>query len=183
MAAAKSPVPTRQTTLAAGDFVFGDGRVTIPKGSFTFARGDELARIVTGDDGVSIEIYSAPTVVEGSSSYGTLRQTMPLERAKGQPAYAALTMLAPGTVAVLHGNGVLGPTWLGHWIEIPVAVPNSVLTNGDETAMLIFSKNGAPLGAGKYTLKFTLSRDRWSASTQADPEQHYSDQWMYKLNW
>ena len=145
------------------DFVFGAGRVMVPKAAATFAPCDEIALIVAGLEGTSIEIYSTPLTADGSFAYGILRQTISQDRAQQQPAYAAVATLAAGTVAVLHAGGVLGPIWFGHWVDVPVAIPTSALTNGNETAVLILPQNGAPLGAAKYRLEFSLDRDRWSA--------------------
>jgi hypothetical protein len=172
-----------QTALVPTDFVFGAGRVMVPKAAATFAPCDEIALIVAGPEGTSIEIYSTPLTADGSFAYGILRQTISQDRARQQPAYAAVATLAAGTVAVLHAGGVLGPIWFGHWVDVPVAIPTSALTNGNETAVLILPQNGAPLSAAKYRLEFSLDRDRWSASMQADPEQHYSDEWVYDLSW
>jgi hypothetical protein len=41
----------------------------------------------------------------------------------------------------------------------------------------------AALPAGNYTVRFTLDRDRWTATAPGDPEQHDHDSWATSLGW
>jgi hypothetical protein len=63
------------------------------------------------------------------------------------------------------------------------AVPLVALARGDETAFLVLGLDGAPLDAGRYTLRLVLDRDRWAISAGSDPQQHYHDEAAITLQW
>jgi hypothetical protein len=87
-----------------------------------------------------------------------------------------------GPVETVH-RGVIGTIVRGHWETIQVPVPITILSNGAETSLLILSTGAAYLPPGVYTLLAVLDRDRWSASTEADPEQHYHDSASLIVSW
>ena len=57
------------------------------------------------------------------------------------------------------------------------------LSNGAETTIILLSPEAAALPAGNYTVRFTLDRDRWTATAPGDLEQHYHDSWATPLGW
>jgi hypothetical protein len=77
---------------------------------------------------------------------------------------------------VLAKRGGFGPIFDGHWITVDIPVPVVLLSNGAASSILILMQNAAHPGPGTYRLQAVLDRDRWSASTEADPEQHHRDE-------
>ncbi|HEX3525973.1 MAG TPA: hypothetical protein VH988_02810, partial [Thermoanaerobaculia bacterium] len=69
----------------------------------------------------------------------------------------------------------------GHFEPFEEPVPLTPLTNGDETAALLLSRNGAPMESGFYRLKFVLDRRRWRASDTTDPEHVYHQEQSIEL--
>jgi hypothetical protein len=180
LAALATGPPTTANTGAAeqalGALTFGGGQVSIPKSMAAFSPGDQVIRVVSVAGGQQVEVYDSPVPGQGINATAGLREKITSDQAAGQPAYKSIAKLAPGTIAIIKPGGILGPIFHGHWQDEDVAVPFLALSNGDETRILILSPAGTPFASGKYTLHFTLDRDRWSASTEADPEQHYHDE-------
>jgi hypothetical protein len=71
----------------------------------------------------------------------------------------------------------------GHWQDEDIPVACTLLTNGEESKLLVLSQDGSPLPTGRYTMTLVLDRDRWNASTAGDPEQHYHDERAIALQW
>jgi hypothetical protein len=198
LAAPKWPVPGRPVEVAATVFAtlrapgetitmdtlsealesltFTGKKITLPPTrTSSFGAGDRIVRVIAGSDGNEIEVYDATT--------GALSQTLSVAQAKQEVAFGSVANLGAGSIAVLHPGGATGPIHYGHWQDEDIPVLFVALSNGDETKILIFSQDGSPLAAGNYTVRFVLDRDRWSASTQADPEQHYHDERAIPLQW
>jgi hypothetical protein len=142
----------------------------------SFLPGDQIARILSAGGALQIEIYDAPVANGSADAVAGLRETMTTAQAAGQPAYGSLAKLPVRSIAVVKPGGILGPTHYGHWQDEDIPVSFTALSNGDETKIFVFSRNGNALPAGNYTLKLSLDRDRWSVSPEADPEQHYHDE-------
>jgi hypothetical protein len=149
----------------------------------SFLPGDQIARMLSAGGALQIEIYHAPVANGSADAVAGLRETMTTAQAAGQPAYASVAKLPVGSIAVVKPGGILGPIHYGHWQDEDIPVSVIALSNGDETKIFVFSGNGNALPAGKYTLKLSLDRDRWSASTQTDPQQHYHDERAIALKW
>jgi hypothetical protein len=62
-------------------------------------------------------------------------------------------------------------------------MPFTALSNGDETAIVLFTASGSSFPAGLYTLEGKLDRDRWADTGTPDPEQHYHDEVTLTLTW
>ena len=60
-------------------------------------------------------------------------------------------------------------------------MPLVALSDEAETTIILLSPGAAALPAGIYTVRFTLDRDRWTATAPGDPEQHYHDSWATPL--
>jgi len=114
-------------------------------------------------------------MVELYSSDGLLTETLPASGTQ-RADLVAFGKASVGTVGVIHGGGVI--TW-GHWEEYDVNLPIVSLSNGAETAILVFCQ----LAAGSYKLHASCDRDRWTATGAPDPEQHYHDEFTAALSW
>jgi hypothetical protein len=168
---------------ALSGLTFGSRQVTLPQALAAFSPSDQIVR-VTATGGVNrIEVYDAPMPSQNTIATAGLRETMTVFEAARQPAYTAAATLAAGSVAVIKPGGIVGPVQFGHWQNIDIAIPFLAISNGDETKILILSQGGTPLGPGNYTLDLVLDRDRWAASSLADPEQHYHDERAIMLEW
>jgi hypothetical protein len=97
----------------------------------------------------------------------------------------ALAGLTAGSIAVLRPGGTIGGILISGSEESDVPVPFVALSNGAETSILILSQNGTPLGAGRYTLRAVMDRDRWKSTTapHPDPVQHYHRERSITLQW
>lgn len=162
-----------------------DGSVaSMPRNAAKFERSDVLVRAVDSPQGTMLHVYDAPQPEPASvTSQGKLREIIPLNQAARRTDLQASVNLAPGSIAIIHAGGIIGPIWGGHWEPLDVTIPLTILTNGSETVALLISQNGSPLSAGNYTLNFTLDRDRWRASGAPDPEQHYHQQVSLAIHW
>jgi hypothetical protein len=168
--------------LAALQF-FADA-VSVPAALAQYALGDRILRVIEGASGNQVQIFGAPQPNSMSgSAVGPLLETLTVSEASKRLGSSAIANFVPGTTAVVSAGGTIGPILDGHLVTTEVPVPITVLSDGAETSILILSKNAQPLGPGIYTLLAVLDRDRWSASTQADPEQHYHDQQTLTLLW
>ena len=111
---------------------------------------------------------------------GALMETLSLTDAARRPDLALVATLDAGSIGLVHGDRLVHA---GH-VEVQVFnIPLLALTNGDETAMLLFSQSGAVLPAGRYELRAVLDRDRWSSTSGADPEQHYHEACTLSFRW
>lgn len=182
-----APDPVAQ---ALSSMTFAADQVIAPSPLVGVEAGDQFARILAiPGRGARIDIYDLPTTPTSDTltpaavdAVGARRETLTVEQAALQPGYSALAQLPPGTAAVVHSGGVVGPIVPGHWTYTDVDIPVTTLTNGDETRLLILS--GTSLDAGSYSLNLVLDRDRWPVSTaSADPEQHYHDHGTIALIW
>jgi hypothetical protein len=173
------PPPPNLTTLE-----FAHGAVTVPAGQSVGGPGDRIVRVVAIDGATQLQIFEVPTSPRtGGSGVGALLETVPLAQAQNHPSLAPATSLTPGSIAVLPKQGGLGPVLQGHWVTVDVPVPILPLSNGAETSILVLTPSAAHLGPGIYHLSAVLDRDRWKASTLADPEQHYHDAQTLTLAW
>ncbi|HEY5341146.1 MAG TPA: hypothetical protein VIK27_08990 [Candidatus Aquilonibacter sp.] len=173
------PPPTNLTTLQ-----FANDAVTVPAGQSVGGPGDRIVRVVDVGGTTQLQIFEVPASPRaGGSAVGSLLETVPLAQAQKHPSLAPAASLTPGSIAVLPKKGGLGPVWDGHWVTVDVPVPILALSNGAETSILILTPSAAHLGPGLYHLRAVLDRDRWKASTEADPEQHYHDEQTLTLTW
>ena len=178
------------TTTAAleallSELAFANGRVSV-RSTTAFAADDRIIRIVSGTAGNVLEIYHAPVAavigpIKGLAT-GTLIESLSVAQAKQQPDLAKVADLPLGAVAVLQALPNAPIVW-GRWGEADGPIPFITLSNGAETAILIFAELGSTLPAGTSMLHAVLERDRWSATTLADPEQHYRDEHTLTLQW
>ena len=167
------------------ELTFANGRVSV-RGTTAFAVNDRIVRIITGTTGNALEIYRAPLAavigpIRGLAT-GTLIETISVARAKQQPDLAKVADLPLGAVAVVRALPNAPIVW-GRWGEANGPIPFIALSNGAETAILIFAELGSTLPAGTSTLHAVLDRDRWNATTLADPEQHYHDEHTLTFQW
>ena len=163
--------PLNLTTLE-----FAKASVTVPAGQSVAAPGDRIVRVVGSNGDTQLQVFEAPTAPRtGGAGVGALLETVPLAQAQKQPSLATAASLAPGSIAVLRKKGGLGTVLHGHWETIDEPVAILPVSNGAETSILILTPSAAHLGSGIYHLSAVLNRDRWPASTSADPEQHYHD--------
>ena len=171
--------PLNLTTLE-----FGSGTVTAPAGQSVGAPGDRLVRVVADGDTTQLQIFEAPTAPRrGGFGVGALLQTIPLAQAQKDPTLSVAASLTSGSIAVLPKQGGLGPVLQGHWVTIDVPVSILPISNGAETSILILTPSAAHLSPGTYHLSAVIDRDRWKASTLADPEQHYHDAQTLTFTW
>jgi hypothetical protein len=169
------PVPDTFTD-ALNAVTFTGEEVIVPSSfAVNFQPGDQIVRVITGEVENKIEFYDAQS--------GVLRQTMSVTRAKQQTPLAMVANMSPGSTTIVRHGGTVGPINHGHWEDKEVPVPFVALSNGAENVVLLLSQGGSALPAGKYTLDAVLDRDRWSATTSADPEQHYHDERTIALQW
>ena len=163
---------------------FGSEAVTLPAGHAAGSPGDRIARVVDVGGSTQLQLFEAPTAPRsGGSGVGALLETVPMSQALKQPALAPAASLVPGSIAVLPKLGGIGPILHGHWATIDVPVPILPLSNGAETSILLLTPGAAHLGPGTYRLTAVLDRDRWKATTSADPEQHYHDSQTLTFTW
>lgn len=182
VAVSPAPAPAPPAQLSA--IAFAEDSVTIPAGQAAFNAGERIVRVVKSDGSPQFQIYDTPVSPQkGGAAVGPLLETLPLSQALKHPQLAPATQLTPGSIAVIPKGGGIGPIFDGHWVTIDVPVPMVALSNGAETSILFLSQNAAYLGPGTYRLHAVLDRDRWSASTEADPEQHYHDEQTLTLTW
>jgi hypothetical protein len=145
---------------------FSERAVVFSQGAGTLASQDRIARVIESPQGKMVELYS---------SDGLLTETLPASGTQ-RADLVAFGKASVGTVGVIHGGGVI--TW-GHWEEYDVNLPIVSLSNGAETAILVFCQ----LAAGSYKLHASCDRDRWTATGAPDPEQHYHDEFTAALSW
>jgi hypothetical protein len=158
--------------------------VSVPNALADFAVGDRIIRIVGEAGGKQVQVFDTPQAASGTgNAVGPLVETLTLKEANKRPGFSVVGNLGAGSTTIVNKGGGVGPILDGHWTTIEIPVPVTALTNGAETSILIFSKNGAALGPGLYTLHVVFDRDRWKASTEADPEQHYHDEQTITLQW
>jgi hypothetical protein len=136
--------------------------------------GASIVRAIATPTGTMLEVYSAP-----GAQAGVRQQLLTPQQAAARADLAAAAQLKPGGIGVISG----GQYGLGHWVESDISVPLTLLSNGDETAILMFSPGGAAWPAGAYTLHAGLDRDRWSNTGAADAEQHYHDATTLAFTW
>ncbi len=148
-------------------------------GATELGADDQVLRVVAGGTGgIRVQIFAAPTV----EAAGQLLETLTVAQANKRFGPSAVAGLTTGAAAIIH-KGVIGQIARGYWETIQVSVPITILSNGSEDSLLMLSTNAQPLGPGVYTIVATLDRDRWSATTEADPEQHYHDAATLTVSW
>ncbi len=148
-------------------------------GTISPGADDQILRVVDGGTGgVRVQIFAAPS----GAANGDLLETLTATQATKRFGAAAVADLRAGVAAIVH-KGVVGSIARGYWETIQVPVPITILSNGIEDSLLILSAGTAPLGPGVYTMVATMDRDRWSATTEADPEQHYHDSATLTVSW
>jgi hypothetical protein len=162
---------------------FGADVVSMPAAFANFATGDLVVRVVSDAEGKALQIFDAPKAGSSPQAQGALLKTIPVGQAGQQPGLSSISKMAVGTIGVIKAGGIVGPILDGHWVEADVDVPLLILSNGAETSILLLSQSGTPLGPGFYTLHAVLDRDRWAATTQSDPEQHYHDEASITFQW
>jgi hypothetical protein len=121
-----------------------------------------------------LEIYDPP-----GAKAGARREILTMQQVASRKDLAVAAKLPAGAIGVING-GIIA--W-GHWVETDLAVPVTLLSNGDETAILVFAPGGAAWPAGQYKLHAKLDRDRWANIGAPDPEQHYHDEATLALTW
>lgn len=166
--AALNAVANLETAIPT--LVFADGHVT---GSDVPA-GATVVRAIATPAGTMLEVYGAPNARPAAQ-----HELLTPQQAAARANLAAAATVKPGTIGIISG----GHYGFGHWVDSDVTVPLTLLSNGDETAILMVSPGGAPWPSGNYTLHATLDRDRWSNTGVADPEQHYHDETTLAFNW
>jgi hypothetical protein len=142
------------------------------------ARGgaDRLAQVA--EDG-SIDLYDL------TDPALPLAYNVPVAATAARAALGALADAPAGTIAALRPDGsalaaTMAPWWPGGTIHVDTPVPVTVLTNGDETAALVFP--AAPLASGTYIMNLVLDRVRWATMT-ADPQARYRQEATVQLSW
>jgi hypothetical protein len=141
-------------------------------------------RLVENEYGPSLELYDAPVAPVGSvRARGYLREIVPQARAASRTDLAEVTNLALGDIASVGPSGKIIGIWKGEWEPVLVPVPVMVMSNGDETALALFSTGGARLRSGDYTIKFTMNRPRWREDGVPDIEQGYHQTASIELTW
>jgi hypothetical protein len=151
----------------------------VATGATDLTADDQVLRVVDGGaGGIRVQIFDAPSV----GSTGQLLDTLTVAQASKRFGTSAVPSLTAGAAAIIH-KGIVGQIARGYWETIQVPVPITILSNGTEDSLLMLSTNAQPLGAGVYTIVATLDRDRWSATTEADPEQHYHDAATLTVSW
>jgi hypothetical protein len=157
---------------------FGTDSVVGP-GAAPLSSDDQVLRVIDGDpSGPQFELFDPP---QGTAA-GSLVDTLTVAQANKRFGADVVATLTTGSAAIIH-RGVIGTIARGHWETVQVPVPTTILSNGAENSLLILSTGAAPLSSGVYTLLAVLDRDRWSASTEADPEQHYHDSASLIVSW
>jgi hypothetical protein len=149
---------------------FANGQVT----GVDVPNNASVIRAIATQAGTMLEVYSAPGTQPAS-----MREFLTPQQVAARADLAAAANLNPGAIGIIFD----GHFSFGHWEDLDVNVPLTLLSNGDETTILMFSPGGAPWPTGKYTLHAKLDRDRWVDTGSADPEQHYHDETTLALNW
>ena len=134
----------------------------------------KVVRAIATPAGTMFEVYAAPGAQPGARI-----QLLTPEQAAAMADFAAFAKLSAGSIGFVSG-GRFG--W-GHWVNQTINMPFMALSNGDETAIVLFAVGGSPFPAGLYTLDGKLDRDRWADTGTPDPEQHYHDEATLTLTW
>lgn len=173
MVATTSEDISRAIEAALPRLTFGKDRLEVGKNTKDFSADMRVVRVVASGAGPQVEIYDM-----AAGGTGKLLEALSLEQAAKRPEISGNIALKPGMIGVIHGGGF----HFGHWLEQDIVVPFTALSNGDETAIMIFAM-GQVWSAGDYKLKATINRDRWANTGAVDAEQNYHDEATLALKW
>ena len=169
-----------------------DDSISVPlSDAKAYQAGDRFVRVAQTQRGPSFTIYDAPSRAAGAMrAVGSLRETV--SPAPGvRPELDVLWDAPDGAIGIVRpGLGVIatgGGSGNGYGIvtiDVPVAL--SVLSNGDETTVLLFPVNSTGqsvgLSSGRYTLALHLQRTRWRTSAN-DPAAVYDQTQNIDMTW
>jgi len=182
-----TPIGSPQMQGALLKLQFHGTSVTTSPQFAIFVAGDLIVRIRQAPAGPTFEIYTAPQRTHFIVIPGHLQETIH-PGSVIPPALKHLAFFPNGTIALLRNDALLAavnpaiPTG-----PIDKTIELALLSNGPETSALLVPISGpgtlSPLGSGKYTLKFSISRQRWRDPSTSNPEALYSQEESLNLNW
>jgi hypothetical protein len=182
-----TPIGSPQMQGALLKLQFGGTLVKVPPAFAVFAAADLIVRIIQLPAGTTLEVDSAPQRHLFVVIPGHLQQTIHPGNLV-PPAFKPLLKFPNGTIALIRNQALLAAVNPGIATgPVDQNIPLAVLSNGPETVALLMPTSGpgnlAPLGSGKFTLTFSLDRQRWRDPGNTNPESRYFQQQSLDFNW
>jgi hypothetical protein len=182
-----TPIGNPQAQAALLKLHFSGTQVTVPLAFAIFAAGDLIVRVAQSPAGATLEVYSAPHRTLLIVIPGHLQQTIH-PGTLVPPALKPLLAFPNGTIVLVRNQMLVAAVNPGLATgPVDQNIPLTVFSNGPETAALLIPSSGpgslSPLAGGKFTLTFSINRQRWRDPSASNPESQYSQKQSVDLNW